>query len=106
MAQKSQLQKTLEKQQKEQKKIAREEKIRERASAIVSAAQYIGSFRVMDKESEMLLEEILKQYDGNGNNYVNFETRELPRVLQESLDVGYESSMIQMYCHGEITGNK
>lgn len=87
--------KALEKQQKEQKKIAREAQIRERAAAIVAGAKYIGTFREMDRESEQLLKEILHQYDGNENNYVNFETDPLPRSLQDSISVGYEK--LQMY---------
>lgn len=51
--------------------------------------------REMDRESEQLLEEILHQYDGNENNYVNFETDPLPRSLQDSISVGYEK--LQMY---------
>lgn len=92
---KSEIQKAIEKQQKEQRKMDQEAKIRERASAIVAGAKYIGSFRVMDKESELLLEEILKQYDGNDNNYVNFDAKTIPRHLQDSISVGYEK--LQMY---------
>lgn len=92
---KTSFEKALEKQQKEQKRIAREAQIRERASAIVTSAKYIGNFQVMDRESEQLLEEILKQYNGNENNYVNFDTSPLPRSLQDSISVGYEK--LQMY---------
>ena len=58
-------QKAVEKQQKEQTRIARQNEIRERANAVVSAAKYVNTFRVMDLESETLFAEILNQYDGN-----------------------------------------
>ena len=92
---KTDLQRALEKQQKEQQKHAREAQIRERASAIVAAAKHVGSFRVMDKESEALLEEILRQYNGNDKNEVNFNIEQLPQYLQDSISVGYEK--LQMY---------
>lgn len=92
---KTSYEKALEKQQKEQKKIAREAQIRERASAIVAGAKYIGTFREMDRESEQLLKEILQQYDGNENNYVSFDLSTLPGSLQDSISVGYEK--LQMY---------
>jgi hypothetical protein len=92
---KTAMERAIEKQQKEQRKIAREAQIRDRANAIVSDAKHIGTFRIMDKESEMLLEEILKQYDGNDNNYVNFNEEPLPRALQESISLGFEK--LQMY---------
>ena len=92
---KTDLQRALEKQQKEQQKHAREAQIRERASAIVAGAKHVGSFRVMDKESEALLEEILRQYNGNDKNEVNFNIEQLPQYLQDSISVGYEK--LQMY---------
>lgn len=92
---KTDLQRTLEKQQKQQQKYARETQNRERAAAVVSGAKYVGSFRVMDKDSELLLEEILRQYDGNDKNNVSFNVERLPQYLQESISVGYEK--LQMY---------
>lgn len=92
---KTDLQRTLEKQQKEQQKHAREARIRERAAAIVAGAKHVGSFRVMDKESEALLEEILRQYNGNDKNEVCFNIEQLPQYLQDSISVGYEK--LQMY---------
>lgn len=92
---KTELQRILEKQQKEQQKYAREAQNRERAAAVVAGAKQIGTFRVMDKESEKLLEEILRQYDGNENNEVSFNVECLPQYLQDSISVGYEK--LQMY---------
>lgn len=92
---KTELQRILEKQQKEQQKYAREAQNRERAAAVVAGAKRLGTFRVMDKESEMLLKEILRQYDGNENNEVSFNVEGLPQYLQDSISVGYEK--LQMY---------
>ena len=87
-------QKAVEKQQKEQTRIARQNEIRERANAVVSAAKYVNTFRVMDLESETLFAEILNQYDGNSNNYVNFNVDPLPRHIAESISVGYEKLLL------------
>ena len=45
---KTELQRILEKQQKEQQKYAREAQNRERAAAVVAGAKQLGTFRVMD----------------------------------------------------------
>lgn len=87
-------QKAVEKQQKEQTRIARQNESRERANAVVSAAKYVNTFRVMDLESETLFAEILNQYDGNSNNYVNFNVDPLPRHIAESISVGYEKLLL------------
>ena len=76
---------------KAQEKVARESKLRERASGLVGAAHMVEGFRVMDPESEALLDEILKQYDGNERNYVSITRDLLPRSLQESCQVLYEA---------------
>lgn len=91
MPAKSAEQKIIEKQMKAQEKAAREAKLRERASGLVGAAHMVEGFRVMDPESEALLDEILKQYDGNERNYVSITRDLLPRSLQESCQVLYET---------------
>ena len=91
MSVKSAEQKIIEKQMKAQDKTAREEKLRDRASGLVGAAHMVEGFRIMDSESEALLDEILKQYDGNERNYVCFERHLLPRNLQEACPVLYEA---------------
>ena len=65
MPAKSSEQKMIEKQIKVQDKAAREAKLRDRASGLVGAAHMVDGFRIMDSESEALLNEILKQYNGN-----------------------------------------
>lgn len=92
---KSALEKTIEKQTKATEKAAREARLRERATAIVSAQPIISGFQIMDKDAEDTLKTILEAYDGNENNYVNFDNQSLPRALQESAGLQYEK--LQMY---------
>lgn len=92
---KSPLEKAVEKQTKEVQKAAREARIRERASAIVTTQSAVSGFLIMDKDSEVTLEEILKAYDGNEKNYVNFDSEQLPVYLQDSAGLQYEK--LQMY---------
>lgn len=87
---KSSLERAIEKQAKEAQKAARDAQRRETAQAIVNGASIVAGFRVMDEESEILLQEILKQYDGNKNNYVNFYEEKLPQYIKDSIFVGYE----------------
>ena len=69
--------------------------LRDRASAIVAGAEFVSGFRVMDRESENMLQAILGQYDGNDNNYVNFNIEDLPQYLQDSFSL--ECETLQMY---------
>lgn len=92
---KSPLERAMEKQRKEEQKAARQAQIRDRASAIVLGAEVVGGFRVMDREAETTLQCILDQYDGNDNNYVNFDSDKLPSHLQESCSLEFEK--LQMY---------
>lgn len=92
---KSSLEKAIEKQRKEAEKSARQAQLRERANAIVSGAESVSGFRVMDREAENMLSAILEQYDGNENNHVNFVLDNLPRYLQDSFSLQCEK--LQMY---------
>ena len=55
----------------------------------------MSGFRVMDRESEDMLQAILEQYNGNDKNYVNFTTDNLPEHLQKSFSL--ECEKLQMY---------
>ncbi|MCD7905340.1 MAG: hypothetical protein LUG24_07190 [Clostridiales bacterium] len=77
---KSALEKSIEKQTKETQKAAREAQRRETVRSIVNGANIVDGFRVMDEESEVLLQEILNQYDGNERSYVNFSLVNLPHT--------------------------
>lgn len=92
---KSLLERAMEKQRKEEQRAARQAQIRDRASAIVLGAEVVGAFRVMDREAETTLQCILDQYDGNDNNYVNFDSDKLPNHLKESFSLEFEK--LQMY---------
>lgn len=85
---KSKEQKILEKQIRTQQRTAR-------AEGLVSGAHMVDGFRILDPQSEELLREILKQYNGNENNYINFNSTVLPRYLQDQCPVIYEA--LQMY---------
>lgn len=92
---KSPLEKAIERQRKEEQKAIRQAQLRDRASAIISGAEIIDGFRVMDRESETMLQAVLDQYDGNGNNYIDFDVNKLPHHLQGS--VSLECEKLQMY---------
>lgn len=92
---KSPLERAIEKQRKEDQKAARQAQLRDRASAIVFGAEIIDGFRVMDKESEITLQTILEQYDGNDKNYLYFDMEKLPYNLQQSFSL--ECEKLQMY---------
>lgn len=88
---KSEMQKVMD----QQKKIAQETKIREYAKAIVDVQPIVASFRMMDADSETMLQAILDQYDGNDNNHVGFRSEGLHRSLAESIAVQFEK--LKMY---------
>ena len=67
MPTKSPEQKTIEKQMKIQERAERAAKIRDRAYGLVAGAHQEKGFRILDSESELMLAEILKQYNGNEN---------------------------------------
>lgn len=92
---KSAFEKAIEKQRKEEQKAARQAQLRDRASAIISGTEIINGFRIMDRESETMLQAVLNQYDGNSNNYIDFDVDKLPHHLQESFSL--ECEKLQMY---------
>lgn len=95
MPTKSPEQKTIEKQMKIQERAERATKIRDRASGLVAGAHQEKGFRILDSESELMLAEILKQYNGNENNAVSFESQNISRSLSDNALVLYEA--LQMY---------
>lgn len=92
---KSPLEKQLEKQQKAQEKAAREARLRDEASAIVSAHPIVNGFQEMDEDSETVLQSILEQYDGNENNNINYNYGVLKPSLQRGIFLQYEK--LKMY---------
>lgn len=91
---KSPYEKELEKQTKQMQKAANEARIRERATAMVNSQNRVSGFLIMDKDAEISLDVILKVYDGNEKNYVNFDSNQLPKYLQESAGLQYEKLLI------------
>lgn len=92
---KSELQKAIEKQTKENQRMARESKRREVAAAIISDQPVLHGIKIMDQESEKTLEAILQEYDGNENNQVKFTGQYLPSFLHGDTEVQYEK--LRMY---------
>ncbi len=88
---KSEMQKVMD----QQKKIAQETKIREYAKAIVDVQPIVAGFRMMDADSETMLQAILDQYDENDNNHVGFRSEGLHRSLAASIAVQFEK--LKMY---------
>lgn len=92
---KSALEKALDKQNKANVKAEREAKVRQIAASIIDGQPVVFGVRIIDPDSEALLEAILSQYDGNENNHVNFRGDGLSRSLHESIAVQYEK--LKMY---------
>ncbi len=92
---KTPMQRTIEKQIKEEQKAAKQAQLRDRAKSIIAGTEIVSGFRVMDREAEDMLQAILEQYNGNDKNYVNFTTDNLPEHLQRSFFL--ECEKLQMY---------
>lgn len=95
MSPKSAEQKAIEKQMKENQKIARDVARRERAAIIVNSAKFIDGFRVMDSGAEQILEIALRQFNGNDNNQVSISYDAVSKHLSNSLPL--EAEKLLMY---------
>jgi len=87
---KSAIEKALEKQNKANAKAEREAKNRQIAESIIAGQPTLFGVRILDSDSETLLNAILSQYDGNDNNHVGFRGDDLPRSLHDSIAIQYE----------------
>ena len=92
---KSAIEKALEKQNKANAKAEREAKNRQIAESIIAGQPSLFGVRILDSDSETLLNAILSQYDGNDNNHVGFSGDDLPRSLHDSIAIQYEK--LKMY---------
>lgn len=92
---KSAIEKALEKQNKANAKAEREAKNRQIAESIITGQPTLFGVRILDSDSETLLNAILSQYDGNDNNHVGFRGDDLPRSLHDSIAIQYEK--LKMY---------
>lgn len=87
--------KALEKQMKEQKKAAEAAAQRERAKSIIDGQPIIAGFRIMDKDSEELLQIILERYSENDERFVSLNYDDAPKHMQYS--IGLELEKLKMY---------
>ena len=92
---KSVLEKALEKQNKANEKAERKARNRQIAASIIEGQPVLYGVRILDSDSEALLDMILSQYDGNENNHVGFRGDNLPRSLHDSIAIQYEK--LKMY---------
>lgn len=103
---KSALEKAIEKQQREAKKLEdkqlreqrkqiQRETNRQVASTIVNGQPIIGGMRIMDPSSEEILRCILSAYDGNENREVRGNDTIIPTAYQSSLSLEFEK--LKMY---------
>lgn len=92
---KSSIEKAIEKQQKESKKLAEQEARRNRASVIVSGQPIIGSMRIMDAASEEVFTVLLSLYDGNGEREISGNRDAMPTAYRNSLSLEFEK--LKMY---------
>lgn len=92
---KSALEKAIEKQNKANEKAEREARNRQIAASIIEGQPVLYGVRILDSDSEALLDAILSQYDGNENNHVGFRGDNLTRSLHDSIVIQYEK--LKMY---------
>lgn len=87
---KSPFEKAIEKQQKEAKKLAEQEALRQRASAIVNGQPMVDGMRIMDPSAEDIFNIILSLYDGNENRDVFGEYQVFPAAYLYSIALEFE----------------
>lgn len=92
---KSSLERTLERQQRENKRIAEQEARRQRAEAIVSGQPFVGGMRFMDAASEEVFKTIIETYDGNESRMVRGDCDLIPIAYRQSLNLEFEK--LKMY---------
>lgn len=87
---KSAIEKALEKQNRESKKAAQQEALRQTVNTIISSQPFVGGMRVMDKDSEEILRNILSAYDENDMRRVRSQQVTIPEVYYQSLHFEFE----------------
>ena len=87
---KSALEKAIDKQNKVTAKAERKARNGRIAESIIAGQPILFGVRILDSDSEAMLNAILSQYDGNENNHVSFRGDDLPRSLHDSIAVQYE----------------
>ena len=92
---KTSFEKAIDKQNKANEKAVREARNRQIAETIIAGQPIVYGVRILDSDSEELLDAILSQYDGNDNNHVGFRGDGLSRSLRDSIAIQYEK--LKMY---------
>lgn len=87
---KSAFEKALEKQQREAKKIAEQNALREKAKAVVIGQPMVGGMRIMDAASEEILGGVLSAYDPNAMRTVQGDRTAFPPPYLTSLRLQFE----------------
>ena len=91
---KSNLEKAIEKQQKEAKRQAEQDARRQRASTIINGQPMVDGMRIMDAAAEEILKIILDAYDGNEERSVQINCDIVPKAYQMSLSLELEKLMM------------
>lgn len=87
---KSEFEKALEKQTKEQKKQL-DQKLRvETASSVVNGQPFVGGMRIMDEASEEIFQIILSEYNGNDDRTVSGNYDLLPSPYYDTMRIEFE----------------
>ena len=109
---KSELEKALEKQRKEAKKMSEKELRIKTASLIVSGRPIVGGMRMMETSSEEILKTILSVYDGNDDRYVEGNIDIFTKAYQFSLNMEFEKlklygvvAFAEIYLNGNWEAN-
>lgn len=87
--------KALEKQQRENQKLAAQEARRQYASTIVNGQPLVSGMRIMDAGSEEVFAELLKLYNGNENRHIQGANSDFPVPYQRSIPSEFEK--LRMY---------
>ena len=87
---KSALERRLEQNQREAKKMADEEALRLRASSIVNGQEIIDGFRVIDVNAEIILKQLINLCDDVETGHVKFEDGDFPAQFQHGMSLELE----------------
>lgn len=74
----------------EEKRAEEKRALQEKAASIVQGQPIIGNFKIMDSASEEMLKVICSQYTENESNYVSGNTDIFPAPYQYSLKLQFE----------------
>lgn len=87
---KSAYEKAIEKQQKEEEKRARKQRLIDTAKSVVSGQAMVNGMRIMDEDSETCLELILNKYEIEKSYSINIHGIPFPEHIQKSLALNFE----------------